>query len=277
MGKKLRKFLTEFRLSMRMKAVLALGAIAVTLLVSSLLSVMEYTRMSDYVSELIGENIRSINVAQRLASVSNEYNLEILTIIGDTTRTTLPPFDEDEFMRHCDDLRTSLATRNLSNLADSVEYSFSAYMLTSLELPSVLESDFIDTRTWYFDRLQPVYGRLRGDIERLSESTYQDLQKNSATFERGFYRSVIPGAVSVAVGLMLVLMLLFFILSYFVNPVYKMNEAFDEYRLLNKKYSYDFDGDDELSDLNRNITELADENAQLRKRLRALRDTMNQK
>lgn len=277
MGKKLRKFLTEFRLSMRMKAVLALGAIAVTLLVSSLLSVMEYTRMSDYVSELIGENIRSINVAQRLASVSNEYNLEILTIIGDTTRTTLPPFDEDEFMRHCDDLRTSLATRNLSNLADSVEYSFSAYMLTSLELPSVLESDFIDTRTWYFDRLQPVYGRLRGDIERLSESTYQDLQKNSATFERGFYRSVIPGAVSVAVGLMLVLMLLFFVLSYFVNPVYKMNEAFDEYRLLNKKYSYDFDGDDELSDLNRNITELADENAQLRKRLRALRDTMNQK
>lgn len=277
MGKKLRKFLTEFRLSMRMKAVLALGAIAVTLLVSSILSVMEYTRMSDYVSELIGENIRSINVAQRLASVSNEYNLEILTIIGDTTRTTLPPFDEDEFMRHCDDLRTSLATRNLSNLADSVEYSFSAYMLTSLELPSVLESDFIDTRTWYFDRLQPVYGRLRGDIERLSESTYQDLQKNSATFERGFYRSVIPGAVSVAVGLMLVLMLLFFILSYFVNPVYKMNEAFDEYRLLNKKYSYDFDGDDELSDLNRNITELADENAQLRKRLRALRDTMNQK
>lgn len=277
MGKKLRKYLKEFRLSMRMKAVLALGAIAVTLLVSSILSVMEYTRMSDYVSDLIGENIRSINVAQRLANVSNEYNLEILTIIGDSTKTTLPPFDEEEFMRHCDDLRTSLETRNLSNLADSVEYSFSAYMLTSLELPSVLQSDFIDTRTWYFDRLQPVYGRLRGDIESLSESTYQDLQKNSATFERGFYRSVIPGAVAVAVGLMLVLMLLFFILSYFVNPVYKMNEAFDEYKAFNKKYSYTFDGDDELSDLNRNITELADENAQLRKRLRVLRDAMNQK
>ncbi len=277
MGKKLRKYLKEFRLSMRMKAVLALGAIAVTLLVSSVLSVMEYTRMSDYVSELIGENIRSINVAQRLANVSNEYNLEILTIIGDSTKTTLPPFDEEEFMRHCDDLRTSLETRNLSNLADSVEYSFSAYMLTSLELPSVLQSDFIDTRTWYFDRLQPVYGRLRGDIESLSVSTYQDLQKNSETFERGFYRSVIPGAVAVAVGLMLVLMLLFFILSYFVNPVYKMNDAFDEYKTFNKKYSYTFDGDDELSDLNRNITELADENAQLRKRLRALRDAMNQK
>lgn len=277
MKRSLRKYISSFKLSMRMKTVLALGAIAVTLLVSSILSVMEYTRMSDYVSDLIAENIRSINVAQRLANVSNEYNLEILAIIGDSTMTAMPLFDEAEFMGYCDNLRTSLESRDLSHLADSVEYAYSAYMLTSLELPSVLESDFIDTRTWYFDRLQPVYGRLRTDIERLSNSTYQDLQKNSATFERGFYRSVIPGAVAVGVGLMLILMLMFFILSYFVNPVYKMNDALEDYRTFKKKYNYTFEGDDELSELNQNITELADENAQLRKRLKVLRDTLNQK
>lgn len=271
MKRKLRKRIRDYRLSMRMKIVLSLGAIAVTLLVSSLLSITEYTRMSDYVSELMGENIRSINVAQRLASVSNEYNLEILTIIGDSTRTTLPPFDESEFMNHCDDLRSSLAERDLSHLADSVEYAYSAYMLTSLELPGVLESDFIDTRTWYFDRLQPVYNRLRTDIGILSESIYQDLRKNSATFERGFYRSVIPGAVAVAVGLMLVLMLMFFILSYYVSPISRMTRALGNYREFNKKYDCQFEGDDELSELNAGITEIADENHQLRKRLKALK------
>lgn len=277
MKRSLKKRIREMKLSMRMKIVLSLGAIAVALLVSSILSVMEYTRMSDYVSELIGENIRSINVAQRLANVSNEYNLEILTIIGDSTKTTLPPFDESEFMDHCDNLRMSLAERDLSHLADSVEYAYSAYMLTSLELPGVLESDFIDTRTWYFDRLQPVYNTLRTYIGMLSDSIYQDLQKNSATFERGFYRSVIPGAVAVAVGLMLILMLLFFILSYFVNPVTKMSRALGAYREFNKKYSYSFEGDDELSELNAGITEIAEENHQLRKRLKALRDAMAQK
>ena len=271
----IRKRIADFKLSMRAKIVLGLGGIAVTLLVSSILSMMEYTRMSDYVSDLIAENIRSINVAQRLANVSNEYNLDILTVIGDTTLTALPEFDQAEFMSYCDSLRYSLADNNMAHLADSVEYSYSAYMLTSLELPDVLRSDFIDTRTWYFERLQPVYGRLRTDIDDLSNTIYNELQRNSATFERGFYRSVIPGAVAVMVGLLLILMLIYFILAYFVNPIYKMTRSMDNYRSLNKKYSYTFDGDDQLKDLNDGITELADENMQLRKRLNALREMKN--
>lgn len=233
--------------------------------------------MSDYVSDLIAENIRSINVAQRMANISNEYNLEILTVIGDSTKVSLPDFDQNEFMSHCDSLKTALKARDMSHLADSVEYSYSAYMLTSLELPKVLESDFIDTRTWYFDRLQPVYGRLRSDIETMSNAVYKELQKNSYTFERGFYRSIIPGAVAVGVGLMLILMLLFFILSYYVNPIHNMVKALDNYRSLNKKYNYNFEGDDQLKELNEGITDLSDENFQLRKRIKTLRDSIGQR
>ncbi len=262
---------------MRMKIILSLGLIAVALMVSSSLSVLEYLKMSDYVSDLIAENIRSINVSQKLANVSNEYNLELLTIIGDSTKTTLPTYDETEFMEWCDDLRTSLQTQNKSHLADSVEYSYSAYMLTSLELPEVLKSDFIDTRTWYFDRLQPVFRTLCSHIDQLSDAIYVELQTNSATFERGFYRSVIPSSVALAVGLMLILMLLYFLLVYFVNPIVHMTRSLKNYSLFGKSYNYDFEGDDELKDLNEGITELAGENKQLRSRLKAFRDTMNQK
>ena len=66
------------RLSMRSKLILSLSSIAVILLVSSLISVMEYSRMSNYVSELIADDISSINVANRLADMSNTYNLQIL-------------------------------------------------------------------------------------------------------------------------------------------------------------------------------------------------------
>ena len=272
MIKSLRKKIRNFKLSMRMKIILSLSAISVTLLVSSILSVMEYSRMSNYVSELIADNIRNINVAQKLAGVSNQYNLEILTVIGDSTMTALPAFDEKYFMDCCDSLRSALNTNNMGHLADSLEYSYSAYMLTSLELPKVLESDFIDTRTWYFDRLQPVYARLRTHIDNLSASVYKELQKNSATFERGFYRSIIPGAVAVAVGLMLILMLMFFLLAYFVNPIYRMKKGMDNYRSLGKAYNYTFDGDDELRGLNDGVTELSEENLQLRRRIKTLRE-----
>ena len=271
MFRKLADRMKEFKLTMRMKLTLSLSAIAVTLLVSSVISIMEYYRMSDYVSDLIADNIRSVNVAQKLSEVTNKYNLDLLALIGDNSVNTLPDFHQKEFMGHCDSLRNSLTSDKMVPLTDSVVYAYSAYMLTSLELNDVMLSDFIDTRAWYFDRLQPKFRRLNYYIDVLNEAIYDDLKKNSLTFQRGFYRSIIPGAVAVGVGLLLVLMLLFFLLVFYVNPIYRMLSGLNNYRSYNKKYSYSFEGDDQLVELNDGITELTGENQMLRKRVANLR------
>ena len=256
---------------MRTKLILSLSAIAVCLLVSSIISIMEYSRMSHYVSDLMADNVKSINLAQKLSDVSSQYNLDILSVIGDDAISTLPDFHQKEFMSHCDSLRESVMADKMVPLTDSVIYAYSAYMLTSMELNDVLLSDFIDTRSWYFERLQPQYHRLNKSIGHLEEAVYDDLRKNSETFQRGFYRSTIPGAVAVIVGLILILMLLFFILTYYVNPLYRMLAGLNNYRSYNKRYSYTFEGDDQLSELNDGITELTGENQQLRKRVTDLR------
>ena len=271
MFRKLRNRLANFRLSMRMKLTLSLSAIAVVLMLSSIISIIEYRRMSNYVSELIADNINSINVAQQLTNVVDEYNLDILTVIGDEAISTLPDFDQKAFVAYCDSLKVSMTEKKLLPLADSVLYSYSAYMLTSLELNDVLLSDFIDSRTWYFDRLQPVCGRLREDSGDLSVAIYNDLEKNSVAFDNGFYRSIIPSAVAVSVGILLVLLLLFFILAYYVKPIYKMLDSLDNYRSFNRKYNYTFEGDDELTDLNAGILELTEENSQMRRRLKEIK------
>ena len=268
--RKIFKSSRTLRLSMRAKLILSLSSIAVTLLVSSLISVMEYTRMSNYVSDLIADNISSINVANRLSEMSHDYNLEILEVIGDETSLRVPDFDDEYFKSHCDSLRMSVAADQVRSLADSVMYSYSAYMLTSLELEDVIQSDFIDSRSWYFERLQPRYTRLQDDLEKLSYNIYKDLEKNSATFDRGFYRSVIPGIVAVGVGLLLVVMLLFFLLAYYVNPLYRMLDGLEAYRSQDKKYTVKFDGDDQLTQLNDGISELANENRQFRSRIKVI-------
>ena len=261
-----------FSLSMRQKLTLSLSAIAVVLLISSIISILEYRSMRNYVSALIADDINSIHVSQRLTDVVDQYNLGILTVIGDDTVTNLPDFDQARFLASCDSLKASMTEQKLVPLADSVLYSYSAYMLTSLELDKVLLSDFIDSRTWYFERLQPVFGRLRSDIDKLSTAIYNDLEKNSATFERGFYRSIIPGTVAVGVGILLVLLLLFFIVVFYVNPLRKMLDGLDNYRSFNRKYNYSFDGDDELAELNAGITELTEENRQMRRRIQEIKN-----
>lgn len=259
------------KLNLRTKLDLSLCLIGVVLLVSSIISVMEYRSMSSYVSDMIADNIHSVNVAQKLADQTNEYNLAILALVGDESSISLPDFDGGGFTSRCDSLRSSLSSNGIMPLADSVEYSYSAYMLTSLELQDVIASDFIDTRSWYFERLQPRYRRLRSDIAKLTEAIYVDLEDNSRTFESTFYRSIIPGIVAVGVGLLLLLMLLFFISVYYVKPIYKMLDSIKYYRSSNSPYNYDFPGDDQLHELNENISEIAAENGILRKRISAMR------
>jgi predicted PurR-regulated permease PerM len=270
---RLKNWWNSFRLSMKAKTVLALSAIAVVLIVTGVISFVEYRRMSNYVSDMIAEDINSINVAQKLAAVTDNYNLQILAVIGDDSLNSLPDFDQQGFVFYCDSLRSSFSGENVLPLTDSVLYSYSAYMLTSLELEQVIQSDFIDSRTWYFERLQPSFKRLSGDIDRLSQAMYDDLQANSEDFDRGFYRSMIPIVVAVLVGVLLVLLLMFFIISYYVNPLNKMLDELTDYRSMGRRYSLTFDGDDQLSELNEGITDLTEENRQYRRRIKLLRET----
>jgi sensor histidine kinase YesM len=272
---RLKNWRNSFRLSLKTKMVLSLSAIAVVLIVSGIISIVEYRRMSNYVSDMIAEDINSINVAQKLSAVTDAYNLQILTVIGDDSVNSLPDFDQQGFVSYCDSLRSIFSVENVLPLTDSVLYSYAAYMLTSLELEQVVQSDFIDSRTWYFERLQPSFQRLNGDIDRLSQAMYADLQENSGDFDRGFYRSIIPGIVAVGVGVILVLLLMFFITSFYVNPLNKMLEGLDDYRSMGRRYTYTFDGDDQLAELNEGIADLTDENRQYRRRIKLLKETQS--
>ena len=275
MFSKFKNWKNGFKLSLKQKMILALSAIVVVLLLSSVISILEYRRMSNYVSDMIAEDIGSINIAQKLANVTDDYNLQILTVIGDDSVNSLPDFDQQKFVSYCDSLRSSFTVENMVPLTDSVLYSYSAYMLTSLELEEVVKSDFIDSRTWYFERLQPSFNRLRGYIDDLSQAMYDDLEQNSKDFDQGFYRSIVPRIVAVAVGVVLVLLLMFFITVYYVNPLTKMLSGLDEYRSIGRRYTYSFEGDDQLSELNEGITELAEENRQLRRRIKLLKETQS--
>ena len=272
---RLRKWRNSFRISLKQKMVLALSAIAVVLVVSGIISYVEYRRMSTYVSDMIAEDISSINVAQKLAAVTDNYNLQILTVIGDDTLNSLPDFDQQGFVSRCDSLRSSISGENVLPLTDSVLYSYSAYMLTSLELEQVLKSDFIDSRTWYFERLQPSFKRLNADIDRLSQAMYDDLQANSEDLDQGFIRSMMRVVASVAVGVLLVILMMFFMISYYVNPLNRMLEGLDDYRTMNRRYGYAFEGDDQLAELNEGITELTEENRQYRRRIKLLKETQS--
>lgn len=263
---------TEKKPSMKKKLFLSLGSLAMILLLSGVISIIEYRRMSDYVSDLIAANIKSINLSQKLADLTQEYNDQMLAVVVQNDISMMPDFNLDYFNAQSDSLRSSFTSERMLPKVDSVVTAFDAFMKTSLKFDEVFLADSVDTGEWFFGSLQPRYTKLRQDLNSLNEVIHDELLRNSADFDAGFYRSIIPGVVSVGAGLLLILLLLYFTMAYYVKPIYRIADGINSYRLSGRRHVYVFDGDDQLAEINTGVTELIEENLESKQRIKALRD-----
>ena len=256
------------------KVLFSLGSLAAILLLSGVISILEYRRMSDYVSELIAANIKSINLAQKLSDITEEYNHQMLAVVVQNDISIMPEFDLDYFKAQADSLKNSFTSQTALPMVDSVEVSFDAFMKTSLKFDEVFLADNVDTGEWFFGTLQPRYNKFRMEMNVLNEAIYNDLLSNSADFDAGFYRSIIPGVVSVASVLLLILLLLFFTLANYVRPICRIADGINSYRSFARRYNFTFAGDDQLAEINSGVTEIIEENIELKSRIQALRENL---
>lgn len=262
----------ERRPSLTRKLFLALGSIGALLLLTSVISIVEYRRMSSYVSELIASNIRSINISQSLADLTQEYNHQMIAVVVQNDISIMPDFDIDNYKAQSDSLRVSLTSQNTLPFVDTLDMSFDEFIATSLKFDEVFLADSVDTGEWFFGTLQPAYNRFRTQLASLNAQIHDELHSNSKDFDDGFYRSVMPGIVAIGAGLVLVMLLFYFIMSYYVRPIYRIAEGLSEYRKSGRKHGYTFDGDDQLAEINTGVSELIEENIELKHRVRKLRE-----
>lgn len=258
--------------SMRRKLFLSLGSLAAILLLSGVISILEYRRMSDYVGELIAANIKSINLSHRLADITEEYNHQMLSVVVQNDISIMPDFNLSQFNAQADSLKNSFTSQNALPMVDTVSTSFNEFIRTSMKFDEVFLADSVDTGEWFFGTLQPCYNKFRQDMGVLNDNIHEELRRNSADYDAGFYRSIIPGFVSVAAGLVLIMLLFYFIMAFYVNPIYKMSAGVDNYKLSGRRHTYEFDGDDQLANINTGITELIEENIELKRRIKHLRE-----
>ena len=258
--------------SMRRKLFLSLGSLAAILLLSGVISILEYRRMSDYVGDLIAANIKSINLSQKLADITEEYNHQMLSVVVQNDISIMPDFNLSQFNAQADSLKNSFTSQNALPMVDTVSTSFNEFIRTSMKFDEVFLADSVDTGEWFFGTLQPCYNKFRQDMGVLNDNIHEELRRNSADFDAGFYRSIIPGFVSVAAGLVLIMLLFYFIMAFYVNPIYKMSAGVDNYKLSGRRHTYEFDGDDQLANINSGITELIEENIELKRRIKHLRE-----
>ena len=258
--------------SIRRKTVFSLGTLAVVLVLSGVISILEYRRMSEYVSGVVSANIKSITLSRQLSDITEEYNHQMLAVVVDEDPLKIPEFDKEYFMSYSDTLKNSITSEATLPVVRKVDSSFVNFIETSQKFEEVFHADTVKTGDWFFETLQPSYNEFCHNMTALNTALHQELQDNAVSFDASFYRSIIPSVICVCAGLLLVILLMYFTLANYVNPIYRIAAGLNAYKSTGKRYGYIMDGDDHLCNINAGVTEIIEENIELKHRVKNLKE-----
>ena len=240
--------------------------LGVMLLLSGVIAIYEFVNMRNRVSQAVTDNVTTINTVSLLLKVTDEYNFALLKSMGDTGAAAIPDINQDtRFTDYMEVAKNKYTDPSEINMADSVVFAYTAYIHVMKEAQLVWKGEYQSKRAWYFNRLYPVYMKLRGYIQQLMQLSQEALAENSKDLSHSFYRSLMPCVVAVGVGIVLVLLFNYFINYYFIRPLLSITKGIANYVMYRKSYTVHLESDDEIQDLNQNIAELIDINKKLSK------------
>lgn len=246
--------------------------LGVVLFFSGIISIFEYSTMNDYVSEVIGDNIKSINTARELLSVSEQYNVRLMKdLVLENEQDTIDQnlvFESDVVIKSFADISRSFITKAERSAADSVIFAYAAYMQVAREANAVAKRPYLFREDWYFNRLQPVYLKFRGYMMKLTSVCQDALINNSQEMQDGFYRSIMPPFASMVIGIVMVILLNYYLNHYFINPILRINRGVKNSRRKGVSYNVEVDSDDEIKELNETVRDIVDQNQSYKKKLK---------
>lgn len=253
------------------KVLLGCIVLAIVLFISSVISMFEFSGMNDYVSGVISDNIGNINASRDLLSAAEKHNLRLqYGLNGDFA--DIEESDDHLFIRTFAQLQNTFTDPLEKEAAQAVVYSYAAYMQVVREAPAKWEEGIFVRRDWYYGRLQPIYIKLRENIQHLNFVCQDALIENSRSLQDNYYRSMMPQMVSFLIGLMLVMLFNYYLNYYLINPLLKINKGIKAYRRFNKPYDVQVEGNDELSDLNGTVSDIIDLNKSYKAHIGQLKD-----
>lgn len=253
-------------MGIRKKISLGFVVIGAILFLSSIIAIFEFNRMRHSVTNLMQDNINSINTSRTLLELTDEYNYMLLSsVILDSTLNPAEVVFDKRFEVYIDNIKSKFTSEEESAVADSLSVAYNRY-LKEIGLASKIMTLSVKARKeWYHNKLRPVYENLKMYKRKLGLLTQGALAKNTSELQAGFYRSIMPGIISVAAGIILVMLFNYFINLYFISPILLISRGLKSYKEFNKSYIVQFDNNDELQELNSEIKALIDEHKNLKK------------
>ncbi len=253
-------------MGIRRKISLGFVVIGSILFFSSLVLVFEFNRMRKSVTGLMEENINTINISRELIDMTDKYNFLLLgKILQDSTSSGINVVYDVKFDNYISGIKKSLTSVSANRIADSLQQTYAEYIAVLSHFDEIMDLKMGKRTEWYNQVLLPSYSKYRKHAGTIVQMTSDNLSDSTKELQERYYRSIMPGVIAVVAGILLVILFNYFLNIYFINPLVSISRGLKSYKDMGKSYSVDFDGDDQMQDLNGEVKWIIDENKNLKK------------
>lgn len=228
-------------------------AVSFVLFCAVVLNMFELKRMSFKAEEFINLSNQSTECATRMLDALQKQNIAVLNMlmVGDSIPSS-------EFTTGSMELRSViLETRNISpnNAAlDSIETSLFKYHETIDH--HVFSNTDTEEQSWFMNTYIKDYYSLDSAIKTYMTSSKSSVSRRISELEDNVYKTITPSVLTLLIAVIILLMFFFFIDTYYTKPVRRISTALDNTLKTRAPYQVKIEDQNEISQLNDNITEL---------------------
>lgn len=244
--------------TIRRKISIGFVALGIILVGSGAISIGEMRRLQNASKNVLTEGNNHSVVATRMLDALQKQNSAVLEMI--MTSDTVP---SKSYLEGAEEFRQVLESVAHKGDVAAIEKANTEYReLVSQHKHSLDESD---EKQWYMDSYMAAYYTLDRAIKEYFVVVPEEVMTaRMSSLEKSVYKTITPSILTQIVALLVVLMLYFFVDTYYTKPVVKINRGVKNYIKNTIPYRVKIEEKSELMELNNSIIELVENNKKLK-------------
>ncbi|MFR9650226.1 MAG: hypothetical protein SNJ33_04455 [Rikenellaceae bacterium] len=236
----------------RRRVIISFLGVVLLLLFSTLVSYFELKRLGDETANILESNRRNIELVREMLSGLQSQNVAFIqmTIFHNAEYDVIHSENIDALEQV---VEVTLAESPDNALLDSISYGVTQLRALSDEVVQTNFEDEFRPRVAFYSDYKLIYDKLIDNIYEFMTSSQATIEPRAQALYHNAYRAVTPVLISLAVMVAILLMLLYFVLLYLVNPVLGINKSLGDYLSFKLPFKVKQECKDEVEQLRDNI------------------------
>ena len=257
--------------SIKSRIQLAFASIILLLFFSGATSLLELERVSHDTEEILLASKENVDLASEMISALNEQNDAMIqmAVIGGTLKDIAPKLAHcEESMKRLSEASERAQKRMEHTESAAITDSLAAYTKRINDLATTyingdvhraIASDstsLMTTHSWYVNNYKPQYVTVSTQITKYMTGSESTLGPDVNRLSHTARRAVTPVFLSLVVMTVVILMFYYFIHTYLIRPVLRINEELGDYLRYRTHFDRNFVCRDEIQSLRDRILSL---------------------